>query len=91
MSNARLHRACPIKAIVVLCAPLSLADPSDGIDLKVTKALPSIRLQWTGGSPPTRFIVPARASTAMDVPHRVHRRPFPTTTTRPREGVYFTS
>jgi len=71
MSHPRPRIACSVTAVVTLCAPLSLAESSDGIDLTLTNTLPSITLQWTGGSPPYDVYRSTVASTVTDLPHRI--------------------
>ena len=71
MGVSRPHIACLVMAVVAICAPPSLSESSDGIDLTLTNTPPSVTLQWTGGSPPYHVYRSTVASTATDIPHEI--------------------
>jgi hypothetical protein len=71
MSYCRLHIARSVVAFATLCSPLALAGSSDGIDLTLVDTLPSVTLQWTGGSPPYLVYRSTDASTATDAAHEI--------------------
>ena len=68
MSCSRPYMACSVVVIIAVCAPPALATSPDGIELALTETLPSITLQWTGGSPPYHVYRSTVATTATDIP-----------------------
>ncbi len=71
MRRFRPRIARSVTTIVALCASLSLAGSSDGIDLRLANTLPSVTLQWTGGSPPYEVYRSTTALTATDIPNKI--------------------